>query len=82
MKGHGKFIIAILLMLAVVLVIEYRMPRHFIWQPTFSYTDAQPFGCMVFDSVMKASMPHGYKAFPRSDDWRHYGVHLPPCLSR
>ncbi len=66
MKGHGKFIIAILLMLAVVLVIEYRMPRHFIWQPTFSHTDAQPFGCMVFDSVMKASMPHGYTIEKRS----------------
>jgi hypothetical protein len=66
MKSHAKFIIAILLMLAVVLVIEYRMPRHFIWQPTFSHVDKQPFGCMVFDSVMKASMPHGYTIEKRS----------------
>ena len=60
MKSRGKFIIGILLMLVAVLVIEYRMPRRFIWQPTFSHSDAQPFGCLVFDSVMKASMPNGY----------------------
>ena len=60
MKSRGKFIIGILLMLVAVLVIEYRMPRRFIWQPTFSHSDAQPFGCLVFDSVMKASLPNGY----------------------
>ena len=60
MKSHGKFILVILLMLVAVVVIEYRMPRRFIWQPTFSHSDAQPFGCLVFDSVMKASLPNGY----------------------
>ena len=60
MSNRSKFIIAILVMLVVVLIIEYRMPRHFVWQPTYSHADAQPFGCMVFDSVMQASMPNGY----------------------
>ena len=57
MSSRNKFIIGILVMLLVVLIIEYRMPRHFVWQPTFSHVDAQPFGCQVFDSVMKATMP-------------------------
>ena len=56
MSSRNKFIIGILVMLLVVLIIEYRMPRHFVWQPTFSHVDAQPFGCQVFDSVMKATM--------------------------
>jgi len=60
MSSRNKFIISILVMLLVVLIIEYRMPRHFVWQPTFSHVDAQPFGCQVFDSVMQASMPNGY----------------------
>ena len=60
MSSRNKFIIGILVMLLVVLIIEYRMPRHFVWQPTFSHVDAQPFGCQVFDSVMKATMPNGY----------------------
>ena len=81
MKSHAKFIIAILLMLAVVLVIEYRMPRHFIWQPTFSHVDKQPFGCMVFDSVMKSSMPHGYTIEKRTVGQMlgDTTVFTPPC---
>ena len=66
MNSRNKFIIGILVMLTVVLVIEYRMPRHFQWQPTFSHVDPQPFGCLVFDSVMKATMPNGYAIENRS----------------
>ncbi len=60
MTNRTKFIIGILLLLGVVFAIEYRMTRKFVWIPTFSHTDAQPFGCMLFDSVMQASMPQGY----------------------
>lgn len=60
MKTRNKFIIGIVLLLGIMVLIEYRMPRQFVWVPTYSHTDAQPFGCMLFDSVMKASMPHGY----------------------
>jgi hypothetical protein len=44
----------------VFVVIEYRMPRKFVWEPTFAHNDPQPFGCLVFDSVLSASMPQGY----------------------
>ena len=60
MTNRTKFIIGILILLGIVFAIEYRTARKFVWIPTFSHTDAQPFGCMLFDSVMQASMPHGY----------------------
>ena len=60
MSNRAKFIIGILLLLGIVFAIEYRTTRKFVWIPTYSHTDAQPFGCMLFDSVMQASMPHGY----------------------
>jgi len=55
-----KFIIAIVTLLLVVFLIEYRMPRHFVWDATFGHTDAQPFGCQLFDSALAVSMPEGY----------------------
>ena len=60
MKGRTKFILAVVLLFVVFLVAEYRMPRKFDWKPTFAHTDPQPFGCMVFDSVLSATMPMGY----------------------
>jgi len=66
MSNRNRFIIGVTLLLVVILVIEYRMPRRFEWVPTFSHTDPQPFGCLVFDSVMKASMPLGYTVEKRT----------------
>ena len=60
MTNRTKFIIGILLLLGIIFAIEYRMNPKFVWNPTYSHTDAQPFGCMLFDSVMQASMPKGY----------------------
>lgn len=60
MTNRTKFIIGILLLLGIVFAIEYRMTKKFVWIPTFSHTDTQPFGCMLFDSLMQTSMPNGY----------------------
>ncbi|MDE7088875.1 MAG: DUF4350 domain-containing protein, partial [Prevotella sp.] len=60
MNSRNKFIVVIVLMLVAVLFIEYRMPCRFQWNPTYSHKDAQPFGCMVFDSIMAQTMPCGY----------------------
>ena len=57
---NKKFLIGIVALLLLVFLFEYRMPRHFVWEPTYSHRDPQPFGCMVFDSVLAASMPQGY----------------------
>lgn len=60
MKFSRIYIVCILLFLLLVFLSEYRMPKHFRWEPTFSHTDKQPFGCYVFDSVLSASLPQGY----------------------
>ena len=60
MKFSRIYIVCILLFLLLVFLSEYRIPKHFRWEPTFSHNDKQPFGCYVFDSVLAASLPHGY----------------------
>ncbi|MBR2239520.1 MAG: DUF4350 domain-containing protein [Prevotella sp.] len=60
MSSRSKFIIGIIVLFTAFLIAEYRMPRKYQWVPTFAHNDSQPFGCMVFDSVLAASMPHGY----------------------
>ena len=61
MRLNRTFVIGVLAFLAFVFVMEYRMPKKFRWTPTFSHRDKQPFGCYVFDSMLKASIPQGYQ---------------------
>ena len=60
MKFSRVYIFCILLFLLLVFLSEYRMPKHFRWEPTFSHNDKQPFGCYVLDRVLSASLPQGY----------------------
>ena len=60
MKFSRVYIFCILLFLLLVFLSEYRMPKHFRWEPTFSHNDKQPFGCYVLDSVLSASLLQGY----------------------
>jgi hypothetical protein len=60
MKFSRIYIFCILLFLLLVFLSEYRMPKHFRWEPTFSHADKQPFGCYVLDSILSASLPQGY----------------------
>lgn len=55
-----KFIVFILALLGVMFVVQYRMPKRFVWKQSYLHTDRQPFGCYVFDSVLAVSMPKGY----------------------
>ncbi|MBQ8463194.1 MAG: DUF4350 domain-containing protein [Prevotella sp.] len=66
MNSRAKFVLVIVLMLVAVVLIEYRLPRRFDWTPTFAHDDPQPFGCMVFDSIMGAAMPCGYSVERRT----------------
>ena len=61
-----KFWLFIVALLALMLVLEYQMPRRFVWEPTFAHADRQPFGCYVFDSVLATTMPHGYTVCRKS----------------
>lgn len=61
-----KFWVLIVALLVLMLALEYQMPRRFVWEPTFSHTDRQPFGCYVFDSMLATTMPHGYTVCRKS----------------
>nr|WP_203558690.1 DUF4350 domain-containing protein [Bacteroides sp. 51] len=39
-----------------MIVVEYSLPKKFVWNPTFSQYDHQPFGSAVFDDVVEASL--------------------------
>ena len=61
-----KFWLLIVALLALMLVLEYQMPRRFMWEPTFGHEDRQPFGCYVFDSIFAQEMPRGYTVCRKS----------------
>lgn len=60
MKGSRWFILFIVVFLLIMFSVEYHLPKKFVWSPTFSHTDEQPFGCALFDSLLSASLPNGY----------------------
>ena len=60
MKGSRWFIMGIMAFLLVMFAVEYHMPKKFVWTPTFSHYDKQPFGCALFDSILSSSLPLGY----------------------
>lgn len=60
MKGSRIFTICIILFLVIMFIVEYNLPKNFVWKPTFSQYDEQPFGCAIFDDVVAASYPDGY----------------------
>ena len=47
--------------LVFVFLLEWNAPSKFVWEPTFNHYDKQPFGCVVFDSLMEKSVPAGYE---------------------
>lgn len=60
MKGSRWFIIFIAAFLLLMFAVEYHLPKKFVWTPTFSHFDSQPFGCALFDSLLSSSLTSGY----------------------
>lgn len=60
MKGNHWFIAGIIAFGVLMFVIECRLPKKFVWNPTFNHYDKQPLGCAVFDSLLSSSLPKGY----------------------
>ena len=58
MKNKGGFIFWALLLtfLIGVFLFQYNTPKKFIWSPTYSQYDKQPFGSYVFDDVVSSSV--------------------------
>ena len=61
MRGSRIFFIVIVVMAVLLFIVQMQMPKPFDWTPTFGHRDSNPFGCLVFDSVMAQTMPHGYR---------------------
>lgn len=60
MNGNRWFVAGIIVFLLLMLALEYRLPKEFVWTPTFSHVDKQPLGCALFDSLLSRAMPHSY----------------------
>lgn len=58
---NKRFLFFIAVFLVFVFVMQWKVPSQFVWDPTFSHGDSQPFGCLVFDSLMRRSVPAGYE---------------------
>ena len=56
MKGNKIYLLLLFVFLVLVFVYQYFSPKEFVWNPTFSKYDKQPFGSYVFDDVMTTSM--------------------------
>ena len=83
MNGNRWFVGFVLVFIVLVFAFQYRLPKKFVWSPTFSRYDEQPFGCALFDSLLRKSLPRGYdvsrKTFPqlaREDSTQRRGVLL------
>ena len=60
MKSSRNFLFTMLVLFVLFCLLQVNLPKKFVWSPTFSHVDKQPFGCFVFDSVLTQSLPNGY----------------------
>lgn len=62
MRRSGTlFTLFVAVFIVMVFVAMQFAPRPYNWEESFSPRDAQPFGSLLFDSLMCASMPNGYE---------------------
>lgn len=65
-----KSVIALIVLVLVFFIIQLRMPKKWDWTPTWSPADNNPFGCLLMDSVVKGSLPHGRYKVARTTLWQ------------
>ena len=65
-----KSVIALIVLVLVFFIIQLRMPKKWDWTPTWSPADNNPFGCLLMDSVLKGSLPHGRYKVARTTLWQ------------
>lgn len=61
MKISRYFLIGCLALLIGCLLVVTNRPKHFVWNESYNTASSQPFGTLLFDSVMKKAMPQGYQ---------------------
>ena len=78
MKSSRLFIVVIIALMVVIILFEMNAPARFNWDDhSQSYKSKQPFGCYVMDSVLRASLPHGYEVIG-SDFEQYIGENAKP----
>ncbi len=55
MKSSYKFFLSMMVLFILMFLLQMQLPKKFVWNPTFYHADRQPFGCYVFDSIMRQS---------------------------
>lgn len=60
MNLNKRFIIGIVAFIICVFILQLRVPREFSWEVTHRHDSTDPFGCMLFDSLMATSLKGGY----------------------
>ena len=61
MKGRNLYFFCIGAFVVLVITLLFLRPVPFSWNPTFGAYDKNPFGCYVFDSLLRQAMPAGYR---------------------
>ena len=61
MKSSYKFFLSMMVLFILMFLLQMQLPKKFVWNPTFYHADRQTFGCYVFDSIMRQSLPQGYQ---------------------
>ena len=61
MKLSKTYLFVVALAVLLLFVLQLQQPRRYNWTATFGPADRNPFGCYVMDSVLRASMPRGYR---------------------
>jgi len=64
-----KHFILIIAVLAVGIILLFFFHKHkFSWYPSFKTNDTEPYGCMIFDSIMSSSMKGNYQVLNINPD--------------
>lgn len=55
------FVVCVVLFIVGVFFLKQQVGHRYNWDPSFSPTDRNPFGTVLFDSLMKETLPEGYR---------------------
>lgn len=64
--GHFMYIVLGVTAIVIFTVLTCTSGSKFVWSPTYEADDKEPYGCFVFDSIMRQSLRQGYEV----SDWQ------------
>ncbi len=67
------FVVCVALFIVGVFFLKQQVGHRYDWTPSFSPSDRNPFGTALFDSLMKETLPEGYRV--ENADMKNYIAH-------